>query len=382
MKIEDLLALIPDEDLAFLSAETKVDHQVKKLTGITIFKLILFSMLNTNKISLRVMEEFLNTATFKSISGMNKGAKFNSIGDRISNINVDFFEKIYSSLFDKLNTLLAEKSAIVKVDTTYVAISAKLVDWSLRKGGQNKDLRHLKLGLGFKGSLPCHVKIFTNQNESSDDIAIPETVLSSTVIGKSIVTFDRGVQSRKALTNLSGNNVKYVGRLNLNSNRKVISENALSGQDEGTILIRRDYNCRLKDRKQTWTEETFRVIEATINKTNEEILFITNITDMSALEIATIYKQRWEIEVFIKFLKQHLNLTHIMSRSENGIKVVLYMTMILAMLIIVFKKINRISSTKIAKLRLEIELDNTLIKEIVILCGGNPDNAQHLWNST
>lgn len=382
MKIEDLLALIPDEDLAFLSAETKVDHQVKKLTGITIFKLILFSMLNTNKVSLRVMEEFLNTATFKSISGMDKGAKFNSIGDRISNINVDFFEKIYSSLFDKVNTLLAEKSAVVKVDTTYVSISAKLVDWSLRKGGQNKDLRHLKIGLGLKGSLPCHIKIFTNQTESSDDIAIPETVLSCTVIGQSIVTFDRGLQSRKALTKLNGNNLKYVGRLNLNANRKIVSENAISDQDGGTVHIQRDYNCHLKARNQAWTQETFRVIEATINKTNDDILFITNITDMSAIEIATIYKQRWEIEVFIKFLKQHLNLTHIMSRSENGIKVVLYMTMILAMLIIAFKKLNKISSTKIAKLRLEIELDNALIREIVILCGGNPDNAQHLWNST
>ncbi len=70
------------------------------------------------------------------------------------------------------------------------------------------------------------------------------------------------------------------------------------------------------------------------------------------------------------------------SRSENGIKVMIYMTMILALLIIVFKKRNKISSYKIAKLRFEIQLDNLLMREIVVLCGGDPNNAIHLWDST
>jgi len=60
----------------------------------------------------------------------------------------------------------------------------------------------------------------------------------------------------------------------------------------------------------------------------------------------------------------------------------LYMTMIVAILILVFKKLNGIDGYKIAKLKFEIQLDNLLIKEIVILCGGNPDNASHLWNSS
>ena len=51
----------------------------------------------------------------------------------------------------------------------------------------------------------------------------------------------------------------------------------------------------------------------------------------------------------------------------------LYMTMIVAILILVFKKLNNIASHKIAKLKFEIQLDNLLIKEIVLLCGGNPD---------
>jgi IS4 transposase len=61
-----------------------------------------------------------------------------------------------------------------------------------------------------------------------------------------------------------------------------------------------------------------------------------------AYVIASIYKQRWEIEVFFKFIKQHLNVTHLVSREKNGIEVMLYMTMIAAILILAFKKLNKI----------------------------------------
>jgi len=56
--------------------------------------------------------------------------------------------------------------------------------------------------------------------------------------------------------------------------------------------------------------------------------------------------------------------------------------MILAILIIAYKKLNKISSIKIAKLKFEIELENEIIKQIVILCGGNPKLAPHLFNKT
>jgi hypothetical protein len=59
----------------------------------------------------------------------------------------------------------------------------------------------------------------------------------------------------------------------------------------------------------------------------------------------------------------------------------LYMTLILAILIIVFKKLNNIGSYKIAKLQVELELEKDIIKAIVELCGGDPNKAPHLFNS-
>ena len=58
-----------------------------------------------------------------------------------------------------------------------------------------------------------------------------------------------------------------------------------------------------------------------------------------------------------------------------------YMTMILAILIIAYKKINRLKGFKIAKLKFELELENDIIKQIIVLCGGNPAMAHHLFSS-
>ena len=56
--------------------------------------------------------------------------------------------------------------------------------------------------------------------------------------------------------------------------------------------------------------------------------------------------------------------------------------MILAILIIAYKKINNIKGFKIAKLKFELELENEIIKIIVMFCGTNPNKAAHLFNSS
>jgi IS4 transposase len=112
----------------------------------------------------------------------------------------------------------------------------------------------------------------------------------------------------------------------------------------------------------------------TESKNNREykMAFITNNFDLTAKEITDIYKKRWDIEVFFRFIKQELNVSHLVSLNENGIKVMLYMTLIAAMLILVYKHANSLSY-KTAKRRFKMEVRNLLIREIVILSGGNPN---------
>ena len=74
-------------------------------------------------------------------------------------------------------------------------------------------------------------------------------------------------------------------------------------------------------------------------KNGQRILVLTNDFELSAKDIADYYKKRWDIEVFFRFLKQELNLSHLVSLDKNGIEVMIYMTMICSMLLLIYKKL-------------------------------------------
>ena len=129
MKLEEVLGYISKEELEHLSISYKIDHQVKKLHGQTMFQLLLFSMLNIKNNSLRVMEEFYHSLAFKSIANTSyNGVKYNSIRDRLVSINPDYFEAIFNSCLKKYQEkYLKKKHNINSFDSTLVSISSKLL---------------------------------------------------------------------------------------------------------------------------------------------------------------------------------------------------------------------------------------------------------------
>ena len=382
MKVEQLLRLLPQKELEFLSVEVDVDHQVKKLKGIIVFKLILFSMLNTTKLSLRVMESFFLSAQFKTFAGTeNINSKYNSIRDRITTINSEYFEKIFDLIFSKYNKLLQEQKSITRVDSTFINISAKLVQWGMKNGSTDSGLKYLKLSVSLKGSLPCSVQIYNHQDFVNENIALPDAILKNKYLNESIVVFDRGLQTRKVFNDFTNKDILFIGRIKTDVSYQLVRKiKHPKNIDSTSVELIEDIEVYLISETKL-TTNTFRITKLKIKASGEFLFLISNVWDLTAFEIAAMYKQRWDIEVFFKFLKQHLNLKHIVSRNENAIKVMVYMTLILAILIIVYKKTNNINGFKIAKLKFEIELDKLMIKEIVKLCGGNPNKAKHLWSS-
>ena len=382
MKVSKLLNLIPKEDLEFLAVDTKVDFQVSKLTGISMFRLILFSMICGNRNSLRVMENFYHSAVFKSFAKTgNKTTRFSSIRDRIVTINAVFFEKIFLLLFEKFSHLLNEKKSITRFDSTMVAVSAVFVNWGMKVGSKTNK-KQLKFTIGMKGSLPCHVSIFKTQDSLSEDKTIPKAIFQHKPKSEDIVVFDRGVQKRGTFVEFTEQSIQFVTRLKTDASYKIVSENKLQDKPKNaTVTIIKDYIVHLEgDHK--WIFVPMRLIIATIDETGEEIYFLTNIEKLAAYDIAFIYKQRWDIEVLFKFLKQELNLSHLVSRTENGIKVMIYMTLIVAILLIAYKKLNKLEGYKIPKLKFGNELEAQIIKDIVIRCGGNPAKMAYLFNDS
>lgn len=88
--------------------------------------------------------------------------------------------------------------------------------------------------------------------------------------------------------------------------------------------------------------------------------------------LVEIYKKRWDIEVFFRFLKQELNFKHIFSTKINGLQIMLYMTMIVSMLILVFKKANNLGY-KLAMFQLFYQLDDIYGEMLVERLGGDPN---------
>lgn len=111
--------------------------------------------------------------------------------------------------------------------------------------------------------------------------------------------------------------------------------------------------CSYMTEKKDFSNTKYRVIKAKfktprdttrpnnkgkVKRVENEVFFITNDFDMTPQEIAFCYKKRWDIEVYFKFLKQNLNFSHFLSTNENGIKVILYMTIITSMLVMIYKR--------------------------------------------
>ena len=164
-------------------------------------------------------------------------------------------------------------------------------------------------------------------------------------------------------------------RIAPNCKRKVIRNNKGAQRlpaTSATLRILSDKWCRLYKEGCVKAKYSVRLIEALRTDTGETIMFITNAKTLTAVEVIELYKRRRDIEVFFKMLKQLFNFKHFLNRTANGIQVVLYVTMLAAILLIACKKENALKGFKIAKQKLSQELEIEIVKQLIVLCGGNP----------
>ncbi len=136
-------------------------------------------------------------------------------------------------------------------------------------------------------------------------------------------------------------------------------------------------------------ERTYRVVKARLKEPRDttrssakgklprvenDICFITNDFDLSPLEIAEAYCRRWDIEVFFLFLKQELNYSHFLSMSENGLRIILYMTLITEVMI--YKPRNGMGYSE-AKFSFRIEMSDYIMVLGIFLPGGDTSKYVH-----
>jgi len=375
--VRDLLKLIPEDQLASIIEDTNVDYQVKKLFGRTMFFLLLYGLLDSKKSSLRSLEQAFTTRKFKVLFKIDplQQIKYNSLSDRLATMNVDFFKDTYEMFYKILSSYYKEADLlsynIVRVDSTMVAEAANKLEKGMIIGNQTqKKSTQVKYTFSMTNFLPSGAEIFTDQSALNESLTIPQ-VIKNYIHKKdnNVFVFDRGVKSRKVFNELD-EELQFVTRITPDSRYELLESFKLEDNlVVGNLSIKSDQRVLLFDKRKN-KSNPFRLIQSE-DKKGKELWFITNLLEDSVETIIEIYKKRWDIEVFFRFIKQELNFKHLISTKVNGLKIMLYMTMIAAMLILVYKKANDLGY-KLAMFKLFYDLDDIYGEMLVERLGGDP----------
>lgn len=396
---EQLLHLLPLSDINQIAHDTNVDYKAKKITGIRMISIMLVSFLSTTRLSQRYIGEELSNHEFSelfNLSFMDGKLSHSSVSHRLKSMNVDFFEKSYHKISEKLQSLLPPEyleDRYVISDSSMVQDVAGILKQGMetgRKDGNGTHRKQLKYSIAMNGFDMRVAKIFDRQNALSEDVALARTVKSAIRTSQrgDIFLFDRGTASYSNLTAIldlaNDRGAAFIGRLKASRKYEPTKGNASSiGASNGDVEVIEDTEAFLYDgRKKSYGESRrFRVIKARLlrqrprsratkgrkRKKEDVILLITNDFKSSPLDICNSYKRRWSIEVFFKFLKQNLSFAHLLSSSRNGLMIILYMMLITAALVKIFEILNNLGP-RIAILRFKIQLENWLLDHPVV-CG-------------
>lgn len=377
-QIEEILNLIKDEDLEKLGKLNEVDRYNTKLVGKMIFKGLMRLILMGQKTSLRTLEMVINRCVADKNDNKNK-ITYSGLSKRLKFINPDYFKGVYTNLVSKVEKLLPKKTShnLHRFDSTIINLSGYLIKDGLKIGGKSNDSQ-VKVSVGLKGQLPTSIRFCKGQEESSEDIALVRAINKAKVEKEDILLFDRGIRKVGTFAEFDEREYKFITRTYLKRRYCVIRKNEITQkqQPDGSEILE-DNIVNLYSGSRAIAKHDLRLIKIK-NKAGDEIWFLTNLFEMPAYEVTELYRRRWDIEVFFKFIKQNLGYKHFLSHTINGMKVYIYMIIITALLFLVYKIKNNLNGFKIALLQFTLDLNDSFIRSIVLLSGGNLHAVDHL----
>jgi transposase len=270
-----------------------------------------------------------------------------------------------------------------RVDSSLVTDVSNRLKEGLTCGNIHKKGKMLKYTINYDGMYGSFARVHKEGKYASETLALPENVrehFKHHPDQSTVYLFDRGQSSADAFSGMkSQSGLLFIGRLLENRKLHIVREFDCTFKHFAQGTLKQDalvkiYRTEMVEGKKSGklvrtsilSDETYRIIRFRPQDAEEDILLITNILRFRAEAIALMYRRRWDIEVFFRFLKQELNFSHFISLNDNGIKVILYVTLIAAMLIMIYKKENQLGF-KTAKHRMKIELHDMIADIVVIL---------------
>jgi hypothetical protein len=328
-----VLKLFPRIEFERLVSKTGAEYRAKGLSSWTQFVAMLFCQLGRAH-SLREVEGGLKSCEGKLAHLGIEAPVRSSLAYANRHRPWELFEGVFYALFEKVAAKVVGKrkfrfkNKLVSLDSTTIDLCLSMYDWA--KFTRTKGAVKLHLVLDHDGYLP-RFALITDGKVSDVEVARHLDFAAGT-----IVVQDRGYTDYELYARWTESEVFFVSRLRDNAVFEVLEERAVPPQ--GAIL--KDQIIRL-DSQHARERCTHRLrrIEAVREDTGEVLVFITNHHALAASSIAAIYKDRWQIELFFKALKQNLKIKTFIGTSPNAVKTQIW-TALIAMLLLRYLQIS------------------------------------------
>ena len=218
-------------------------------------------------------------------------------------------------------------NAVYALDSTTIDLCLTLFPWAQFRKYKSAVKMHTLLDL--KGSIPCFIHVTGGQVHDVNVLdVLPLEAGAFYVMDKAYTDFERLYKFTKSMaffvtrakTNLSFTRCNY---------RRV----------DKTTGLRSDQTIRLKVPKSLrFYPDHLRYITYYDADTKKRFAFLTNNFTLDALTIALLFKCRWKIELFFKWIKQHLRIKAFFGTSENAVKTQIWVAVSIYLIVAIMKK--------------------------------------------
>jgi hypothetical protein len=322
-----ILSLFQRSNFARHVSELKAEHRAKGFNSWEQFVAMLFCQLAQAR-SLREICDGLKCCEGKlKHLGLERDPKRSTLSYANAHRPWQLYERLFYDLLSQCQAISPKKkfrfkNRLLTMDSTTVELCASMFDWA--RWRQTKGAVKLHLLLDHDGYLP----VFGHVTDGKvGDVKVAQTL---DFPKGSIVALDRGYIDYRLFTRWTRVGVYFVSRLKKNADIQIVEDYPVP---KGSNVLK-DQKVRLQAFVAGRPDlEDLRMVTVWLEDKQEELVLLTNHFELAASTIAAIYKERWQIELFFKLLKQQLKIKTFVGTTANAVHIQIW-TALIAVLII------------------------------------------------
>jgi hypothetical protein len=267
---------------------------------------------------------------------------------------------------------LSIDNELFALDSTIISCSINLLTWAEGKYSRGAVKMHTLLDL--RGSIPSFILVTDGKYHDSNvlDQIIPEP--------DAIYIMDKAYVDFKALYRINTHNSYFVTRAKSSLKYIIIEQNFNIDEKTG---LRADKTIELTVVKsKKLYPEKIRLIEYYDAERDNYLVFMTNNFEVTALEVSYIYKNRWQIETFFKWIKQNLVIKKLWGHSQNAVKTHIWIAICTYLIVAYVKKSikSELSIYQIMQILSISAFDKTPISQLLNDFQNNQNVNEHQYN--